>query len=216
MAFVEDHLIIEKAHITQKIIDCSWNGEDIKVAYVFFVTANVLCVLVSTLLTVYVSPAATGSGVAETMGILNGLNLDGVLTLKALLVKIVGTTFAVSGGLCIGKEGPLLHVGAIIGIVMCYLPFDGVRILQNDVVKRQMVAAGGAAGVAAAFGSPIGGALFAYEISKPNTFWTFTMLWRVFFSTSMAVVTISTLTAFEKATPLGLSDTSILKFGTLD
>ena len=79
MAFVEDHLIIEKAHITQKIIDCSWNGEDIKVAYVFFVTANVLCVLVSTLLTVYVSPAATGSGVAETMGILNGLNLDDVL-----------------------------------------------------------------------------------------------------------------------------------------
>ena len=150
------------------------------------------------------------------MGILNGLNLEGVLTLKVLFVKIVGTTFAVSGGLCIGKEGPLLHIGAIVGIVMCYLPFDGVRILQNDVVKRQMVAAGGAAGVAAAFGSPIGGALFAYEISKPNTFWTFTMLWRVFFSTSIAVVTISTLTAFEKATPIGLMDTSILKFGTLD
>ena len=79
-----------------------------------------------------------------------------------------------------------------------------------------MIAAGGAAGVAAAFGSPIGGALFAYEISKPNTFWTFEMLWRVFVATSSAVVTVSVLTAFEKASPLGLIDGSILKFGTLE
>jgi len=70
--------------------------------------------------------------------------------------------------------------------------------------------------VAAAFGAPIGGALFTYEISKPNTFWTFSMLWRVFFATSIAVFTLSVLTALELGTPVGLSDTAILKFGTLE
>jgi len=136
MAFVEDHLIIEKAHFTQYLIDSSNDRKDPTYAYLFFVLANVLCVLVSSLLTVYVGPGAMGSGVAEIMGTLNGLNLPDVLTIRSLLVKIVGTTFAVSGGLCIGKEGPLLHIGAIMGIVMCYLPFDGVRPLQNDVIKR--------------------------------------------------------------------------------
>ena len=87
----------------------------------------------SCLFTVYVGPGAMGSGVAEIMGVLNGLNLDGVISLSSLFVKIIGTTFAVSGGLCIGKEGPLLHIGAILGVIVCYLPFDGVRVLQNDV-----------------------------------------------------------------------------------
>jgi H+/Cl- antiporter ClcA len=49
------------------------------------------------------------------------------------------------------------------------------------------VAAGCAAGVAVAFGAPVGGTLFAYEISKPNTFWTFSMLWKTFFSAAMGV-----------------------------
>ena len=40
-----------------------------------------------------------------------------------------------------------------------------------------------------AFGAPIGGALFAYEISKPNTFWKFEMLWKVFFCCCTAVFT---------------------------
>ena len=78
-----------------------------------------------------------------------------------------------------------------------------------------MIAAGGAAGVAAAFGAPIGGALFTYEISKPNTFWTFSMLWRVFFGTALAVFTLSLITSLDLHAPLGLSDTAILKFGTL-
>lgn len=172
-------------------------------------------IIVANLLTIYVGPGANGSGVAEVMGLLNGINYPDVIGLKTLFVKIVGTTLAVSGGLCIGKEGPLLHIGAIVGCVSCFLPFKGIRCLQNDVSKRQMIAAGGAAGVAAAFGAPIGGALFTYEISKPNTFWTFSMLWRVFFGTALAVFTLSLFTSLDLHAPLGLSDTAILKFGTL-
>ena len=58
-----------------------------------------------------------------------------------------------------------------------------------------MVAGGAAAGIAVAFGAPIGGALYVYEISTPNTFWTFSMLWRVFLATSMTVFTYAILDA---------------------
>ena len=40
-----------------------------------------------------------------------------------------------------------------------------------------MVAAGAGVGVSVAFGAPIGGVLFAYEVSKANTFWTFDLAW---------------------------------------
>lgn len=66
-----------------------------------------------------------------------------------------------------------------------------------------------------AFGAPIGGALFAYEISTPNTFWTFSMLWRVFISTSVATFTLSILTSLLEGEPLSISDSGAVKFGSL-
>jgi len=68
------------------------------------------------------------------------------------------------------------------------------------------MAAGASAGVAAAFGSPIGGALFSYEISKPNTFWTFSMLWRVFFSCAISTFTLSIFSSLSNNAPFSLSD----------
>jgi len=78
-----------------------------------------------------------------------------------------------------------------------------------------MMACGAGCGVAVAFGSPIGGALFIYEISKPNTFWTFSMLWRVFTATSIATFTLSILESLASNSPLSLSDSGALKLGNL-
>ena len=74
-------------------------------------------------LTVYIAPAAMGSGVAEVMGLLNGVNYYNVIAIKTLLVKIFGVMFAICSGLCIGKEGPFVHIGSIVGVCVCYLPF---------------------------------------------------------------------------------------------
>ena len=52
---------------------------------------------------------------------------------------------------------------------------------RNDGDKREIAAAGCAAGVSAAFGSPIGGSLFVYEIAKPSSFWSFNLTWKIFF-----------------------------------
>lgn len=65
-----------------------------------------------------------GSGVPEVMGFLNGINYKDALSFKTLFVKSIGILFAVSSGLCIGKEGPLVHIGANVGVICCYLPFS--------------------------------------------------------------------------------------------
>jgi len=145
------------------------------------------------LLTVLYGPGAMGSGVVEVMGLLNGVNYPDAIGFKTLFVKVVALTLAISGGLCIGKEGPLVHIGAIVGVITCYLPINAFKYLQNDVYKRQLIACGAGCGVSVAFGAPIGGALFIYELSKPTSFWTFGMFWRVFAATSFSTVMLSVL-----------------------
>lgn len=66
-----------------------------------------------------------------------------------------------------------------------------------------------------AFGAPIGGALFAYEMSTPNTFWTFNLLWRNFFCSACATFILGILTSLSEGNPVTLSDASILKFGIM-
>ena len=79
-----------------------------------------------------------------------------------------------------------------------------------------MIAAGASAGVSAAFGAPIGGALFSYEMSKPNTFWTFSMLWRVFFASATSTFLLSIFSSMTSGSTFTLNDSAALKFGKLE
>ena len=124
---------------------------------------------------------------------MNGVNYPNFLGLNTLLTKVFGTVAAVAGKLAIGKEGPLAHIGANLAVMTSYLP--GFSLLRNDQVKRQLVAAGGSAGAASAFGAPIGGALFSYEMSLEGSFWNFKMLWNTFITCSFSVLTLSLLQA---------------------
>lgn len=51
------------------------------------------------------------------------------------------------------------------------------------------LAAGASAGVSVAFGAPIGGALFMYELSRENPAWDFKLLWKTFLTCAVAVFT---------------------------
>jgi H+/Cl- antiporter ClcA len=125
------------------------------------------------------------------MGILNGVAYPDYICLKTLAVKFFGLSLAVAGGICGGKEGPLVHIGSIVGYAVPYLPFGCFKYFRNDTEKRKLLAVGTAAGVSCAFGAPIGGSLFAYEISKPNTFWSFSLTWKIFFSASIGTFVLS-------------------------
>jgi len=168
-------------------------------------------------MTTYFGPAANGSGVAELTGYLNGVNYPGFLGIKTLITKTVGVSLAVAGRIPVGKEGPLCHIGANIGALVLYIPGMPFDFLKNDESKRLMVAAGAATGVSVAFGSPIGGTLFVYELSKPNTFWKFEMIWKVFMSCCLGTFTLATVSALlhHDGGDYNWSGSS-LKFGSFD
>jgi chloride channel 7 len=137
-------------------------------------------------LTTYWGPGAAGSGVAEVIGYVSGVNYPEFISINSLVTKIFGVVLAIAGSLCVGKEGPLAHIGANWGVAAIYMGGEYTKYLQNDTKKRQFVAAGASAGVSLAFGAPIGGALFVFELSK-NPFWKFSILWKTFLASSSAV-----------------------------
>ena len=122
--------------------------------------------------------------------------------------------FAVAGTLCVGKEGPLAHIGGNCGAVALYLVGPTVAFLHNDHKKRQFISAGASAGVSIAFGAPIGGTLFFYELTKPNPYWKFSMLWKTFLCCATAVFTMAFLEGLLHG-KLDSWSTSTVKFGTV-
>jgi chloride channel 7 len=76
---------------------------------------NMFLALIAGLAVTYVAPRAAGSGIPEVKAYLNGVHIPQHLSMRTLIVKIVGTILGVASGLAMGQEGPLVHIGAIIG-----------------------------------------------------------------------------------------------------
>ena len=123
MATVEDFLTTKKSEFAQEGLSDGHHWWP----YLYYVGFAVACALTATLLTVYVGPGANGSGVAEIMGLLNGVNYKGVISMRTGFVKVVGVVLAVVGSLCVGKEGPLAHIGAVVAIIVIYMPYPGFK-----------------------------------------------------------------------------------------
>ena len=170
---------------------------DTALACVFFVGISLSFGLVATLLVNFVEPVAAGSGIPQLKAYLNGTSYNRLLGLKTLVVKLVGVIFSVCAGLIIGKEGPMVHSGAVMGANISHLTgwtkcLGKQRWLtrfRNDRDKRDFVSGGTAAGVAAAFGSPVGGVLFALEEAASH--WSIQLTWMVFFCSMISVFTLN-------------------------
>ncbi|KAF5005096.1 hypothetical protein FDECE_8416 [Fusarium decemcellulare] len=116
---------------------------------------------------------AAGSGIPEIKTVLSGFVIPHLFDLKVLLVKAFGATFAVATGMCLGKEGPFVHISACVGyLVTMRVP----KYATNQRKMREMLSVACSAGLSVAFGAPIGGVLFSYE--EISTYFPRRVLWR--------------------------------------
>lgn len=168
------------------------------------------------------APGAAGSGVSLLMAFLNGNDVTGLLTPSVYIIKLFGTIAARFAGLALGPEAPLIHLGACVSSIVFraerYLlsrtpsysrphhhhhqqqqqqqqhhSVGMSPIAFTNAAHREMVSAGSAAGLAAAFGAPVGGVLFALE--EACSVWSRKTAWRCLLCTAAAVLTMSQLTS---------------------
>ncbi|MDR3533593.1 MAG: chloride channel protein [Rhodopila sp.] len=116
---------------------------------------------ISFLLTRHVFPGAQGSGIPQTIAALHMHDqdmVDRVLSPRIAVGKVLLTLLGLASGASIGREGPTVQVGASIMHALGNL----LRLPRLEL-RRALVLAGGAAGVAAAFNTPLAGIVFAIE-----------------------------------------------------
>jgi H+/Cl- antiporter ClcA len=116
---------------------------------------------VAFLLTQHVFPGAQGSGIPQTIAALHMQDqaaVDRILSLRIALGKVALTLLGLASGASIGREGPTVQVGAAIMHALGNL----LRLPRLEL-RRALILAGGAAGVAAAFNTPLAGIVFAIE-----------------------------------------------------
>jgi chloride channel protein, CIC family len=105
---------------------------------------------------------AEGSGIPQTIFAL-GSGAGGLskqfMRLRVIVARVVLAAAALLCGASIGREGPTVHIGAAITQVF------GRWMPSGDLRPRRhaLILAGGAAGVAAAFNTPLAGVVFAIE-----------------------------------------------------
>ncbi|CAG02706.1 unnamed protein product, partial [Tetraodon nigroviridis] len=192
-------------------------------------------------------PIAAGSGIPQIKCYLNGVKIPRVVRLKVkqgknrqkeylkgcfgpsdalclpqtLLVKVFGVICSVVGGLAVGKEGPMIHSGAVVAAGVSQgrstslkRDFKIFEYFRRDTEKRDFVSAGAAAGVSAAFGAPVGGVLFSLE--EGASFWNQMLTWRIFFASMISTFTLNFFLSIYHNKPGDLSNPGLINFGRFE
>ncbi|KAJ5370585.1 chloride channel protein [Penicillium cataractarum] len=159
------------------------------IVYFFFA---VLLAFVAAILVKTFAPYAAGSGISEIKCIIAGFVMKGFLGAWTLLIKSIALPLAIASGLSVGKEGPSVHFAVCTGNVISR--FFG-KYKQNASKTREILTASAAAGVAVAFGSPIGGVLFSLE--EMANYFPLKTLWRSYFCALVATSVLAALNPFR-------------------
>lgn len=107
-------------------------------------------------------PGAAGSGIPQVMAAQDPAvseNARGLfVSLRLTAAKMLLTAWGLLGGLSLGREGPSVQIAAgVMHSVRRWLP------KRSQISEHSLLVAGGAAGIAAAFNTPLGGVMFAIE-----------------------------------------------------
>ena len=102
------------------------------------------------------APEIRGPGVSE---VIKALSLqDGIIRRRVTALKSFATATFIACGCSVGREGPIVHIGASIGSSVTQL------LRMGPSHRKLAIACGAAAGIAATFQAPMTGTMFAVEI----------------------------------------------------
>ena len=134
----------------------------VKVKPVYALAVLLVLILIAWILDKLIrfEPDISGSGIPQIEGELKGLEDQNWR--KVLIAKFAGCVLAIGGGLALGREGPSIQLGGMIG--------KGFARRKNALLteERMLMSCGAGAGLAAAFGAPLAGVLFALEELHKN------------------------------------------------
>lgn len=133
-------------------------------AWLFFIITPV-CFVIAWWVVKKFAPYARGSGIPQVMASIELANskddkkVNKFLSLRIIIVQMFSSLVLVFGGGVIGREGPTIQIaGSVFRKVNQWLPAWWPKIS-----KINMIMTGAAAGLAAAFNTPLGGIVFAVE-----------------------------------------------------
>lgn len=133
-------------------------------SWLFFIITPV-CFIVSWWVVTKFSPYARGSGIPQVMAAIELATpkyhslIKKLLSIPVIIVKMISSLVMALGGAVVGREGPTIQIaGSIFRKVNEWLPEWWPKIS-----RRNMIMTGAAAGLAAAFNTPLGGIVFAIE-----------------------------------------------------
>lgn len=163
--------------------------------YIWYCLFSTMLATISAAATFKFAPMARGSGIPEIKTILGGFTMPEVLETNTLVIKIFGLALSVAAGLSCGKEGPLVHIAC------CWshlLAKAWPRFAKNESKRVESASCACAAGVAVAFGAPLGGVLFSLE--EASTYFPTRTMIRAFFSGTCAAWVLLQLSENGKLT----------------
>ncbi len=103
-------------------------------------------------------PGSQGSGIPQAIAALQLEERSSLLSIRIAIGKILLTTLGLVCGASIGREGPSVHIGASLMHSLGHF-----ARFPAHYMERGLILAGGAAGIAAAFNTPMAGIVFAIE-----------------------------------------------------
>jgi len=133
-------------------------------AWLLFIVTP-LCFVLAWWVVVRFAKFGRGSGIPQVMASIelattkDDAKVGKLLSLRIIIVKAFSSLVLVLGGGAIGREGPTIQIaGSVFRKVNMLLPKWWPKIS-----KRNMIMTGAAAGLSAAFNTPLGGIVFAVE-----------------------------------------------------
>lgn len=182
------------------------------VNFPIFLVLAVLLAGSAAYITIECLPVIRQSGISEIKIIISGFEykIDSYLGMPAFFYKIIGLVLVVGSGVWLGKEGPLVHVSCCVVNILYELvvsPGD-----KSEALRRELLSAAAATGIAAAFNAPIGGVLFVLEC-MPTYFVPTRIMWNSFVATTVAVVVLTGSKVFTEGHNFLEQDLFQVEFG---